>query len=567
MKNHPSRSWASATTLGDLLDMRACEQPHDEALVFPENRLTYLQLAQRADWFAQRFLGFGVDRGDRVGLLLPECCDTVAALFGALKIGAVPVPVSGRFKEFELSHVLGHSGIKILLTAAPEGDGTDFPALLEQTFADLPSADDESHLALSCAPGLQSVVLLAGEPRLGFLSADRFAAMGSGVEAETLRERAEQVRIRDTALIVYTSSETPTPRGAMLSHEAFCRFAAGTVEHRFHLSAQDRIWTPLPMFHVGGLAFVVMSILAGSTLIHPGFFHPEVALDQLEGERCTVALPAFETIWRPVAGHPQFGSRDLARLRIVLVTGGPERLRELQELVPQAVQVSSFGSTEACSFLAVGSVRDDLESRMTTGGRPLPGMECRVVNPANGEDLPPETEGELIYRGPNCFDGYFRDPELTARVIDADGWFHSGDLGTMDRLGRITFRGRIKAMLKVGGENVSTAEVEAFLRRHPAVKAVQVVGAPDAYYSEVPAAFVQLRAGTAATEQELIDFCLGRMATFRVPRYIRFVDEWPLVPTGNMKQFLTEQVARELRQQGITEAPRLETRAAAAGGA
>jgi fatty-acyl-CoA synthase len=274
-------------------------------------------------------------------------------------------------------------------------------------------------------------------------------------------------------------------------------------------------------------------------------------------ERCTIALPTFETIWLAMLDHPEFDAGQLDQLRIVFNVGVPERLKRSQERVPNATQISGFGSTESSSFLCLGDVDDPLDVRVRTCGRPVAGADVRIVSPETGEDLPANTPGEILYRGWSVFDGYYNDPERTAEAIDRDGWFHSGDLCTMDEAGRVSFVGRLKDMLKVGGENVAAAEVEGYLLTHPAVMLAQVVSAPDARYAEVAAAYIQLAPGARATEQEIIDFCLGQIATFKVPRYVRFVDEWPMSGTKIKKYVLRERIAAELEAMGISEAPRL----------
>jgi len=257
-----------------------------------------------------------------------------------------------------------------------------------------------------------------------------------------------------------------------------------------------------------------------------------------------------------VLDRPDWPERDLHRIRLVMAVGVPERLRAMAARVPQAVHVSCVAMTESSAFLALGRLDDPLEARLTTGGHPMPGMAVRVVDPDTGADLPPDTPGELLFRGPTAFDGYFRDPEATAATIDAQGWVHTGDVVTVDADGRVTFRSRLKDMLKVGGENVSAAEIENHLLTHPAVGVVAVVAAPDARYVEVPAAFVQLASGASATAEELIAHCVGRIASFRVPRYVRFVAEWPMSGTKIRKVALRARIAEELAAAGITEAPR-----------
>jgi fatty-acyl-CoA synthase len=517
---------ASARTLGDLLATRAAERPEDEAVVFPWQRHTYAQLAARATDAARGLLGLGVRPGDRVGILLPASADLLAVLFGATTIGAVAVPVNARFTAPEVAGLVRHSGMAVLVTGTPDQAPAE-------------------------APELRHVVAPAD-----------LSAVAGATDAD-VAYAAESVRVRDTAVIVYTSGTTAAPKGAMLSHEALTRLPAGIAE-RMALTSQDRVWTAIPLFHGGGITFALSCVTAGAPFVHPGAFDPATTPAYLESERVTVALAAFETIWMPVLDHPEFATRDLSRIRLVMAVGVPERLREMAARVPHATHVSCVAMTESSAFLTLNRLDDPAEARATTGGHPMPGMRCRVVDPETGRDVPPGVEGELWFRGPNAFDGYFRDPEETARAIDAQGWFHSGDLVVADADGRLSFRSRLKDMMKVGGENVAAAEVEGHLLTHPAVGIVAVVAAPDAHYVEVPAAFVQLRDGATATEEELIAHCLDAIATFRVPRYVRFVTEWPMSGTKIRKVELRERIAAELEEKGITEAPRLRSTRSAA---
>ncbi|GAA0935489.1 class I adenylate-forming enzyme family protein [Pseudonocardia zijingensis] len=527
--------WIEATTLGDLLDRRATERPDADAVVFPDARASYAELAARAQRFARRLAGFGVGPGDRVGILLPASVDLLAALFGAVKLGAIAVPVNARFKNVELAQIVTHSGMRVLVT-----DTASAP-LLHETFPDEADAPELRHVVLVDDDGDDP-----GTPEA--TDAEVWAAQ-------------ESVRVRDTAVIVYTSGTTAAPKGAMLSHEALYRLATG-IGDRMRITPDDRVWTAIPLFHGGGITFALSCVAAGAPFVHAGFFDPGTTLEYLRDERVTIALAAFETIWMPVLNRPDFASFDLSGIRVVMAVGVPERLRDMASRLPHAVHVSCVAMTESSAFLTLNRLDDPFEARVTSGGHPMPGMRCRVVDPQTGADVEPGTPGELLFRGPNAFDGYFRDPERTAEVFDADGWFHSGDLVVADPEGRLTFLSRLKDMLKVGGENVAAAEVEGYLLTYPAVDVVAVVGAPDAYYVEVPAAFVQLAPGATATEEELIEFCLGRIATYRVPRYVRFVDagEWPMSGTKIKKYVLRERIAAELEAAGITEAPRFASR-------
>jgi fatty-acyl-CoA synthase len=549
------------TTLGDLLDLRAAELGEHLALVFPDHQASYAGLAERADFFARGLLATGLKPGQTVGILLPNCVDAIAALFGAAKAGLYPVPVNARYKSLELADLIRHSRMRALFISPPDPaspGAPDFPALLAEAFPAL-ATQDRMALALDDAPDLRQIVVLGDSAPPGFATEADFAAAGAGVPDGDLLRRRQLVKVRDPAVVMYTSGTAAEPKGALLSHEALIRFADGTKQTRFFLTSEDRIWTALPMFHIGGIAFSVATIYAGATLVHTGFYRPELALDQIASMRCTIVLAAFETIWLPVVNQPDFNDRDLSSIRIVMTVGVAERLRDMASRLPDAIQVSCFGMTEASSFLSLSYLTDTLDQRVTTGGHPMPGMECRVVDPVTGADLPPGTEGELLFRGSNCFSGYLNDPELTAQVFDGEGWFHTMDVATMDPDGRVTFVSRLKDMLKVGGENVSAAEVESYLLRHPAIGIVQVVSAPDDYYVEVPAAFIQLKPGATATEEEIIAFCVGKIATFRVPRYVRFIAEWPMSGTKIKKAILRDMIAADLKDKGITRAPKIET--------
>lgn len=545
--------WIDVTTLSDCVD-RAAERWQHDAIVFPHERATFPEFSQRIDHFARGLLALDVGYRDKVGILLPQGIDYYALLVGAAKIGAVPVPINARYKSVELRHVITNSDMRVLFTSDATSEFVDFPALVAEALPSLREAMS-SPLSLTEAPRLRHVVQY-GSPGGYAVGAEAFAALANGVGADAVQARRYMVRVRDTAVLMYTSGTTANPKGAMLSHEALVREGVTVARTRFDLTPDERVWTPLPLYHIGGVAFAFACWAAGATYCHSGAFDPGMSLRQLADERCTIAIPAFETIWLAVLNHPDFESADLSALRIIFNVGVPERLRSMQERLPGATQVSGFGSTEACSFLSLGTPDEPLDARVSTTGRPLPGVQVRVVDPETRADLPRGSLGEIAYRGWSTFDGYYNAPERNAEVFDADGWFYSGDLGVLDVEGRLRFVGRLKDMLKVGGENVAAAEVEGYLLTHPAVLLAQVVAAPDARYVEVPAAFIQLQPGATATEQELIDFCLGKIATFKVPRYVRFVDDWPMSGTKIRKYVLRERIAAELAERGITEAPR-----------
>ena len=549
-----SRNWINVTSLGDLMDMQAEKYGNKDAVVFPEDRYTYQDIADYAQNISKVLLALGVKPGDRVGYFLQECIDTIGIIIGAAKIGAITAPINARFKTTELNQVIVHAGIKVIFTSSPE-IGTDFNGLINETFPQIAESTSK-HLDFPEAPELEAIITLDDIERPGTFNLPDMTEMALTVSDETVTARQAGVRVRDTAIIMYTSGTTAMPKGAMLSHESFSRYASSVTQH-MRLTNDDIFWAALPMFHIGGVAFMLASLFVGSTFIHTGNYNPDIAFQQIRDERPTVVLAAFETIWVPIVNHPNREEDDFDSVRLIQCVGVPERLRQFQDQTPHAPILNCFGQTECCAYLSLSELDDEPELRFTKGGFPMPGMEAEVHDPETGELLPNGSIGELWYRGPNMFDGYFRDPELTAEVFDERGYFKTGDICEIDNEGRVTFVSRLKDMLKVGGENVSAAEVEGYLITHPAVALAQVVSAPDDRYVEVPAAYIQLKPDAEATEEEIIDFCKGKIATYRIPRYVRFVDDWPMSGTKIKKIVLREMIAEELKNKGITEAKKM----------
>lgn len=536
--------WTNVTTVGDLVDQQA-ERTDRIALVLSEERLSYPELSRRSDQVAASLAALGVVAGDRVGILMPNSVDYVLAMLGSAKLGAIVVPINGRFKAHEASYVLGHAETKVLMTAA-DAESTDYPGIVSEI------VELEGEL-----PGT-TVVDLSADARHGFLGAEEFAALAAEVSLEEVKRRQARVRVRDIALLMYTSGTTAKPKGCLLTHEAVVRQGEKVARTRFHLTEEDALWDPLPMFHCGGIVPMLGVFSVGAKLCHPGYFEPGPSLEVIKRERCTVLYPAFEAIWIPLVTHPDFVEEELRHVRLVQNIATPERMEAYEKQMPWASHVTSYGSTESATNLTMGLHDDSPELRLRTLGPPVDGMEVKIVDPETGEEVPPGVMGELCFRGYSCFEGYYRDPELTATVFDADGFFRSGDRASMDATGHLRYGGRLKDMIKVGGENVAAIEIEDYLNTHPAVRIAQVVGVPDARYDEVAAAFIELHPGADLTEQALIDFCLSRIATYKVPRYVRFVTEWPMSGTKVKKFELRADLLRELAPDGgVPGAPRI----------
>ena len=533
-----------ATSQGQLL--RRAGRSTGE-IIFPSERVSFAELSERVDAFADQLRRLGLVHGDKVGLFLDPSIDYLVSLFGAQRLGCCVVPISDRFRTAELRYIVTHGELAALVTTA-SGGWHDYVADVR---AALPELADGGEL------GLRQVLVWHGvdlpEP-FTTVKAD------ADVDRAQLEAIENAIKPTDLAYLMYTSGTSASPKGCMISHEAVLGQAESLAHARYLLTDTDTFWCPLPLFHNGGLATLSACLASGASFVHTGTFEPGQALRMLAENRCTHAIPAFETIWLRVLDHPDYPSMDLSALRVVLNAGTIERLRQLQARTPDVIQVANYGCTEATGHLSMTLLDDPLEIRLNTGGHPLPGMQVRIVDPESGSDLDAEQIGEICFRGPSRFVGYYKDEVATAAAIDAEGWYHSGDRGRVDSEGRVTFLGRLKDMLKVGGENVSASEGEEYLLTHPAVNIAAVVGAPDSYYDEVPAAFVELLPGSDVSEQDLIDYCLGQIATYKVPRYVRIVSEWPMSGTKIQKFKLAATLADELRKRGVTSAPRLRAR-------
>jgi fatty-acyl-CoA synthase len=531
--------------LGHLLLRSARRTPDHEALVFPDRRLTYRELADRAWGVARSLVALGIQPGEHVGVLMTNHPDIVSSIFGTVLTGAVAVPVNARYRTAELSFLAGDADLVALLTHDAADDHVDFTALLHESLPGLADAADPLHLELPDYPALRSVVMMGARSPAGMTDRAAFDALGERADEALVRRRAEGVRLRDVALILYTSGTTAQPRGAMLTHEAFVRTWMGTARI-FSSTPEDRHWTALPLFHVTALGCLTWVVGTGATFFSDYSVDPGRCVETLERERITEFYPAYQPVMEAVLNHPRFPQADLSALRTFLNVAPPEVLAKFQDRLPHAVQMTTYGMTEG-GPVSLTRLDDPPEVRLNTCGTCQPGMELRVCD-EHGRVLGPGEQGEIQFRGPNAFSGYYNHPEKTAETLIEGGWVRTGDLGVLDEAGRVLFLGRVKETLKVGGENVAPQEIEERLCTHPAVKLAQVVGMPDERLVEVPAAFVELVPGGEATEEELIEHCRGRIASFKVPRLIRFIDgaEWPMSTTKIQRFKLRERLLEEL---------------------
>lgn len=537
------------TTMGDLLLEAADRYPKTLALVFPDAEYTYADLATRALERARGLQAMGVKPRDHVGILMHTCPDFVEFLFAVAFCGAVAVPINARYRSGELAYVIENGDLTTVVTTDAVADHVNFVERLQAALPGLAESADPQHLSLAATPRLKNVVVIGSSKPKGFVTQKAFEAAAKKVDLLSVHRSRLSVRVRDHALMLYTSGTTANPKGCLITHEAQVRNSIALGRTRYRLTHKDRFWSPLPMFHIAAVLPMLAIFDVGGTYLTMGHFDPGVALKMLEKYKVTATYPSFVTLIQGLIYHPDFAKRDLTHIRLMnsnFAVQPPGVGEPIMKAMPNALQVGSFGMTEAAGTVCTGSWDESEHQRITRLGRPLPGLEVRIVDPETGADAPTGARGEVFVRGYSLFDGYYRDAEKTAQALDKDGWFHTGDIGSLDKHGAILFHGRIKDMLKVGGENVAAAEIEAVLQRHPAVKLAQVVGIPDAKYVEVPAAFVELAPGATADEATLIDFCRQEVAGFKVPRHIRYVTEWPMSSSKIQKFRLRTALVQEL---------------------
>lgn len=535
------------TSLGDLIVRAAARVPERTALVVSEQRCTYGDLEQRTRDLARSLLGLGVGFGDRVAVLMPNSLLFLEVLFACARIGAAAVPINARFRSVELRHVVPDSGACLLITSDLVEDSVSFADRIVEAFPAIQDGDStiDRPLMLDGAPVLRHVLLLGSTRRAGFLSEAEFEAAGRDVDPARIDASGDRVSLRDPAIIFYTSGTTALPKGCTLSHEAVTRQGLDTARRQAYRDG-DVLFSPLPMFHTGCTQALIAVMQVGGTYLSMTRFDGEQGLRMLVDERATVLFTAFPAITESLLAATDYSPEMLQAVRVLFHIGTPDQLRGLQARVPATTKViTGFGMTEFAGSVCVGDPEDPIDLRMHPG-RPLAGAEFLVRDMTTGEPAAPGVDGELFARGPTVFSGYHGRPDLTDAAFDPEGWYRTGDLGMVDEHGLLRFRGRLKDMLKIGGENVGAIEIESHLESHPDILLASVVGVPDERLGEVAVAFVELRAGVVMTEAGVIAHCDGAIASFKVPRHVRFVTEWPMSATKIAKDPLRTQILSEL---------------------
>lgn len=534
-------------TVGDLLVRGAHQQPDRRVVVMPDREHTYASLLARAIDRSRGLIAIDVRPGDRVGLLMPNSMDYIEYWFATVLLGAVAVPINGRFRAVELGHVIPDAGVSVLVVGDQPGV-VSFADRLVAAFPKIahgPPVGSDSTVSLSDAPSLRHLIGI-GEVghRRGFTADATVEGWGHGIAPDRVHHHAAGVSLRQEATIYYTSGTTALPKGCVLTHEAMSRQGAETAK-RLDMRDGDVMLSPLPMFHTGHTQAFYAAMSINGTYCTMSAFSPDAAIELIAEAGVTVMFTAFPPITRGILDHPSCDAALLRGVRTLFNVAPPSDLRALQARLGSTRVVTGFGMTEFAGSLAISSPHDPIEERVVPG-RPLRGAEVEIRDLEDGRAAAPGAEGEIVVRSVTSLSGYHGMPDATGHAFDSDGWFHTGDLGVISPNGLLDFRGRLKDMLKVGGENVGALEIEAHIMTHPAVHMVSVVGVPDERYGEVPVAFVEAAADQELTAEEIIAHCDGQLASFKVPKFVRFVTEWPMSATKIRKVELRQRIAVEL---------------------
>jgi fatty-acyl-CoA synthase len=514
-------------TIGANLDRTIARVPDADALVSCHQgvRYTYAEFGEAVDRLAAGMLAAGLRRGDRVGVWGPNRAEWVLVQYATAKLGVILVNINPAYRTSELGYALGQSGCRFLFSAR-EVKGSDFVAMVDQV-----------------RPGLPAL-----ERAIFFETGEWEEISGGRGPLDEVRAIAQELDFDDPINIQYTSGTTGFPKGATLSHHNILNNAHFTAQLLCY-TEDDRVCVPVPLYHCFGMVLGNLACTTrGACIVYPAeVFDPEATLRACAEERCT-SLYGVPTMFIAELGHPSFSEHDLGSLRTGIMAGSPCPIEVMKRVNAEMgiEQISiAFGQTETSPVSTFVRVDDTLEHRCETVGQAMPHTEIKVIDPSSDRIVPRGEPGEFCARGYLVMRGYWDDPERTAESIDAAGWMHSGDLATIDEGGYVRIVGRIKDMVIRGGENIYPREIEEFLYTHPQIADVQVIGVPDERYGEELMAWVVPQSGASLTEDDVKDFCRGKIAHFKVPRYVKFVDSFPMTVTGKVQKFKMREVAIE----------------------
>ncbi len=537
----------SERTLGQWLEYWAETTPDREYIVYSDRdlRFTWKEFNQRVDNLAKGLIAIGVEKGSNVGIWATNVPDWLTFLYATAKIGAVLVTVNTNYKQAELEYLCENSDMHTLCIT----DGTWECDYVDMTYKMLPELRncERGHLSSKRFPCMKNVVYIGMEKYRGMYNTAELLLLGQNIEDDTLLEMKKNVSCHDVVNMQYTSGTTGFPKGVMLTHYNISNDGFITGEN-MEFTQEDKLCVCVPLFHCFGVVLATMNCLThGCTQVMVEKFDPLVVLASVHKERCT-ALYGVPTMFIAEMGHPMFNLFDMSSLRTGIMAGSLcpiELMKQVSEKMYMTI-TSVYGLTESSPGMTQSNIHDTFEQRCTTVGRDFPFVEVKVLDPETGEECPVGVQGEMCCRGFNVMKGYYKNPEATAEVIDKNGFLHSGDLGVKDEDGYYRITGRIKDMIIRGGENVYPREIEEFLYHMPGISDVQVAAVPSKKYGEEVGAFIILKEGVKMEPEDVRDFCKGKIARYKTPKYVFFVDQFPLTGSGKIQKFKLKELSLQL---------------------
>lgn len=512
-------------TLTGLLQYAAETNPDGLCISMDGVQRSFSALYQGALTRAKCLANLGAQKGDKVGILLPNGIDYLEIFYGAMLAGCVPVTINNRYKVAELKYVLAHGDVKYLFTSAAAE--TNFLNTLKEAFTDLD--DTQSGQNLAEAAVLEKIYVVEDAPHQKISDANFLANISED------EFTPPSISSDDVAFIMFTSGTTANPKACCLSHRSVVGNGFAQAA-RWQMTAQDRMYDPLPFFHMSAILPLTACMTVMASLYATRYFNADEAVETFINDDITIGFIAFPTLTNEIINHPKFDGAALSSIRLVNNVAPVSTLEIYDQSFEHGVGVSAYGMTEAGGVICYGDVDDSLEKRLNTCGKPFPGIEVRIADPENpSEVLGPNQKGEIQIRGYCLFEGYYKDEAATQNAMIDDGWYRSGDLGALDEDGYLSYLGRWKDMLKIGGENVAALEIESHINTHPAVVLSQVVGIEDDRLDEVAAVFIETVPDVSVSARDIIDYCKGQISNFKIPRYVVFVTEWPMSATKIQK--------------------------------
>ncbi len=547
-------------TIGDLFDQTVAKYPEQPALIVRQQsvRLSYHELQMEVNRCAKGLLGMGFQKGERVGIWAPNRAEWTISQFATSKIGVILVNLNPAYRLHELEYALKQSGCKGLILA-PVFKSSNYTEILYTLLPEL-AQSEAGKLQATKLPELTTVIRLSSEETAGMFTWDELMRRSEGISDGELEEQQRALEFDDPINIQYTSGTTGFPKGATLTHHNILNNGY-FVARLQNITADDKICIPVPLYHCFGMVMGNLGCVThGAAMVYPSEgFEPLSVLQTVQEERCT-SLYGVPTMFIAELGHPDFASFDLSSLRTGVMAGSPcpvEVMRKvISEMGMRDVEIC-YGMTETSPVSTQTRIDSPLEKRVGTVGLIHPHLEIKIIDPANEKIVPVGTPGELCTRGYSVMQGYWNNPEATAGALDQAHWMHTGDLATMDEEGYLNIVGRIKDLIIRGGENVYPREIEEFLYTHPKIIDVQVIGVPDAKYGEEICAWIKLKPGEQSSLEEIREFCKGQIAHFKIPRYVKFVDDYPLTVSGKVLKYQMRQASTE--ELGLQSAASIQT--------